>query len=270
MKLQKGRLRLGVDQRTEVEVDYIQAGASKGIPVVLVGGFASRVKVYEPAVQVLAGREYNVAHFGHARKLQPRHRLTPLETQKIKAETLLAFIDYLYPGQKVIAVAHSEAGVNAMLAAQARPAVFAACVLASVAGLLENDTRFGLMKRSLHKMNRQRQQVFIEPASSKAILLQVREGIRYLTQNPLLAIREAQAVATISVRGAIRNVLAQGVKVAIIHTKDDVLFPLERIEALRPLVTIFKVIPGHHDTYPLAPAGILAVKAVINQLAADA
>jgi pimeloyl-ACP methyl ester carboxylesterase len=168
--------------------------------------------------------------------------------------------------EKVDIVSNSEGGIYSMIAADLYPERFNDIVPCNTAGMIGDDSGSKLIGRfivdgmdSMIDMMQRRKKM--SPAAQK----QMDEGIpgfqNYVISNPKASWEEIKAMASKKIRDRIKDVRKKGVMVSIIHTVDDQVFPMERIqkEASRKspdeetLVDGFYSIPGGHGEFSINP-----------------
>ena len=153
--------------------------------------------------------------------------------------------------EKVNVVAHSQGGVDTLVAANIAPEKFKHIVLVNSAGLMGHDTLLGLASRFVRQL----------PKNS---MKQQLDGTIAAMKNPLRALNEARGVTQSDILELIYRVQEEGVSTSLILNEDDPLFPadqiLERISDHRYWMELksgerinlpfrkISMVEGHHNT----------------------
>lgn len=125
---------------------------------------------------------------------------------------------------KVDAIGHSEGGLNLIIAANLFPEKFRNIVLISPAGMIENDSSMGLMKRFIVDEGIQ------ELGIDKSLFSKyIKEVFKYSVKNPKLSYEEISACVVSNIFKMTKQLREKGVKVGFICGANDRVFPIEDV-----------------------------------------
>lgn len=148
-----------------------------------------------------------------------------------KSDTLLSVLEdakKVKDFEKVNVVAHSEGAINSIVAALQEPELFNNIVLAMPAGMIGKDSVLKLAARFTPKVLRSlTKDTFDNTSTGIAINA---GGSAYIGKNPVKATQEVIAMANTTIDEAIESLREKGVKVAILQSNADTVFPAKRIE----------------------------------------
>ena len=179
--------------------------------------------------------------------------------------TLLAVLD-AKDINKIEVVANSEGGIYMTIAADLYSERFENLVLCNTAGMIGDDSGIKLVGRFIiDGMDAMIDMLQRRKNMSAGAQKQIDEGIasfqNYVMSNPKASWEEIKVIASEKIRERIRSIRQKGIGVSIIHTVDDQVFPMDRIqkEASKKspdeetLVDGFYSISGGHGEYSINP-----------------
>ncbi|MFH0890796.1 MAG: alpha/beta fold hydrolase [Candidatus Liptonbacteria bacterium] len=174
---------------------------------------------------------------------------------------------------QVDVVAHSEAGINMLLAAALYPEKFRNIVLVNPAGLMKKDNTAALATRfSYDNVRRTLAEVASGFPGGKRFAQRTNtaglEIIKSVAKNPLRSLKEVVAIANTHTGELIDELKTKGVRVSIIHTTKDRAFPIQRVKEMASAREIdeFYTIEGGHGELMLNAEKVtdLADRALIS------
>lgn len=197
------------------------------VPVIIAPGYAETTVTFAEVAKVMAGCDRRVISFNH-----PRHgELSEVDENRYadiadkvypraayqRALNLLAVIAEQQPEGKVDVVAHSQGGVDVMIAAQLEPERFRNIILVDSGGLIGPDTFPRVSGRFMQNV----------PGTPFA---QQREGAKYLFSNPARAVAEGIGASRAQIDEVLEIVHGFGIGIGVIHAVDDKLMPQDRVQ----------------------------------------
>lgn len=137
--------------------------------------------------------------------------------------------------EKVDVVGNSEGGIYTSIAADLYPERFNSLVLCNTGGMIGEDSPLKLMYRfiigGIHSsidMARRKQSM------SEDAKQQMREGVagfkKYLKENPRISWSEIKSIANANIRNIFKRAKSKGIGISIIHTVNDDVFPMKRVQ----------------------------------------
>jgi len=143
-----------------------------------------------------------------------------LPEEQIKANLLYKALQNL-GYRKINAITHSEGAISTSLLALQVPELFQSIIYTGPAGIVGEDNAAPLAVRFLsYTVERAKQ--------SRESLLSL---IRYAIQDPAQSIREANEIATFSLKEALKQIHTDGIKTFLVHGVDDGVFPMDRVQS---------------------------------------
>ncbi len=136
---------------------------------------------------------------------------------------------------KVDVVGNSEGGMYAIIAADIYPERFSNIVLCNTGGMIGDDSapkliyRFAVdgLRSAVDMMKRKK-------TMSAGAQQQMKEGVagfnKYVMGEPKSSYDEIKSMAGTQIRNMVKEVKSEGVGISIIHTTDDGVFPMARVQ----------------------------------------
>ncbi len=201
------------------------------VPVVMIPGFSETGQGFVHAMKELNkhGRRALAVDNFHGIDV-PRRQRHPHHPQLRKALAIIAALEAKGIVQADI-VAHSEGAIVAAVAAMLRPDLVRSIVLYNPAGLYGNDNFFTLAARFGIELVRQQWNALLGRTGEKKKLdcLVTSQMIDYLLSGIVQSIREVFSIAAANIAPVLKRMQQEhGIRVGIISTKQDLLFPLGR------------------------------------------
>ena len=208
--------------------------------------------------------------------------------------------------EKVDAIGHSLGCTDIVLAAYLFPDMFNNLVLIESGGLIEDDTRRDISRRSIEQVTK------VDPKQTplphdplvyedtylftryqkdidklKQDVSTPRKDMRLLMMNPKRTFEEVTATVDTPIKSLIPDIRKRGIGVAFIHAMDDRIFPMERVQdvdkgvltrkkedtldekgqVLRAAVDGFLSIGGSHNSLYVEPRIMKAADWLLTKLA---
>lgn len=248
------------DKRRKVEVlggtievaDISPENPKTETPVIFAPGWGETPEVLKDALMEMSRHNRRVISFSHARGSADAPSLKSYPG--VEMQKALALLELLKEGnfEKVDVVAHSEGAINTVIAASMMPERFRNIVFIAPGGMMGKD-KFprlagGFAKYLIQSALRARN----EPGGMKNIF---RSGIgagKYISANPLKALKEVVAISESEIHEMLRELHREGIGISIIHGVDDPIFPMEKIQEIAKSDQIdgfYSVKGSHNDMY---------------------
>lgn len=224
----------------DVEIgEYIPEKPKSEVPVLIAPGWSDTVEVHEKGMKILADEGRRSLSLSH-----PRHGGTIAETfneeaekypdeEMRKAQSLLGFLEQKNI-EKVDVVAHSEGAINACIAAMLQPEKFRSIILYAPAGLIGNDNLLRLMWGTMIHAKRKDLETLsgfpITEEENEQDALIGRENAKYITENPLRALKETIAISRVQIQDILRYLRSKGVNIVVMAAVEDTFFPMGEVE----------------------------------------
>lgn len=249
---------LGEDSRTEV-YDVRPENLKSEVPVYLAPGWSATPMAHKENILAIAeaGREVISPNTPHGLNIMPKNEWPLAEVKKVEA--ILKTLERKKI-EKTDIIAHSEGALNAVMAATLYPEKFRNIVLLNPAGLVGPDDWQSLIKRFLEDVQLQAKrdkdpEVRTSDHSNASLLEQAKGPANTVGLSPIRAFKEIQAIAAISIEGLLKNLHDQGIKIAIVHTVDDKVFPMARLNNMVKSKDIdgFYSVQGTHNEIFMRP-----------------
>lgn len=218
--------------------------ATDQIPVLFAPGFAEDDSSLRHAARQAFDLNRSVIVVNH-----PRHNVSgiaegaEINEETYKAETLLAVLETAQVDQCDV-IAHSEGALNACLAGLMEPQRFRSIILAMPAGLIGEDSLLGLAGRFSRAAVRGISKDILD--NPRMAIAQNTNVVKHISTNIKQAFREAQGLASISIDETLDGLWAQGIKVGVLQSHWDPVFPAKRIQQ--------HVKPGFRSDRPDTPS----------------
>lgn len=171
-----------------------------------------------------------------------------------KAEEILAVITHSGV-TRVDAVFYSDGGINGVLAATESPEKFRNIILVDPGGFILKDRTLKLAGRFIMETFQWVKKVIFIPENRKGLFRIEKEITKYVTENPIRTIKEANAIAKEKVIEMARALHKKGIGMAIIHSADDRVFPMDKMLEIadRDIVDYFYTTEGSHFELLIEP-----------------
>lgn len=237
-------------------------------PVLIAPGFTQGPDTMRRNILTLArgGRRVLMGYAPHGIKAYADSDISTSAYQTGKAMAHLETLDH-QEVQKVDAVGHSEGALNLLIAAAMCPERFRNLVLINPAGLIGDDSFLETFKRFSENKVLVKKQAAENPEIKKTDDDSKRERAVNFLKNILKTYESSQSVSEAQVESLLMLVKQEGVGIAIIHTVDDQLFPMERVQKMTErarkatgkevkssdLIDGFYSIKGGHNQFYLEP-----------------
>ncbi len=244
------RERIKVPGGTAEVVDIKPEAAKTEIPVFFGPAWGCTLEVYKPTLEKLAGLQRRVISLDHPR-LGGSMSNVPEETiEKYPQEELRKALNVLEvldakKVDKTDAIAHSEAAINVAIAAVLRPEKFRNIVFFSPAGMIGKDKFIRLLQGFAGQSKRAEsyhaaasgeeigwQEIPVTETEKEVGADAAREAVKYLTKNPVRAIREAKEISDSQIHDMLRYLHEKGIGIVVVNAVDDPVFPPEKMQAI--------------------------------------
>lgn len=262
---------------TEV-FDSIETATSTDAPLVIAPGLGATIHTNAPMLDMISRDGHRVISLNHPRseriELSEDDAKAAAEFYRIeaqKASNLLELIDKTCPGEKVRAAAFSEGALNIMIAVYLHPEKFKSIVLISPAGLLGPRHTFGIGLISLaHRFFKQKRfaeqhgtpsrDTFSAESEFPELAEEEDAMFDYVSdawkedeaaahgQSAWQSAQELWAIGHMRIDSLIAFARAAGIKVAVITSADDLIFPSEKVAERMPADSLdgFMTVRGAH------------------------
>jgi len=209
----------------EIDVIDIEPYSRKSqVPVLFVGGWSESPKSLTEAIKEANLSGYRTIAFSTEPKpVEPMQNIG--KYQSARAVALLDVIDNRGL-DRVDVIAHSQGAINAIAAAAVEPEKFRNIVLIAPAGMIGQDSKSALIGRFGKKLARDYREMLYIPEIRRTQI----EGTKYLLKHNLEAVREALELASARIDDSLDYLKKKGVRVSIIQSHSDTVFPADRIE----------------------------------------
>jgi pimeloyl-ACP methyl ester carboxylesterase len=214
-------------------------------PLVMVPGWVANAKVVEPTLDefVSRGREVISVQALHGVK---KDRVRPMpelvdegaETDELgilpeaimkRVDALLLVLDEM-DVEQIDAVGHSQGGVVLAIAATIRPEKFRSLTLVNSVGLLGDDSlrrlapgfTLNTLKESVRSVRSRDEMSALARAGM--------EGAKSLRSDPKGTITQISEMGNFQTPELLKMLQDQGIRIGVMHTKEDLGFPADRVE----------------------------------------
>jgi pimeloyl-ACP methyl ester carboxylesterase len=210
------------------------------IPVVISPGWSENPKVFEKVIAELNQSGRRVVALSYSGVGITKRKTDYPSIEVSKGEAILDVLSHKgIP--KVDIVGHSEGAIGAILAASFEPKKVGSLILVTPAGLVGKDTFPKIFGRFSTKMIRDHRDLLKtldyrplkEPkrAEASALAGYLKEGYKYVLKNPITGLREAIAISQFDLQNELKELHDLGIKIAIVASVDDLLFPMNRLQS---------------------------------------
>jgi len=209
---------------------------SNEIPVIVASGAFQGSNTLSPVVTGLAekgGRKVifpDLPH-GNPSSLRDRTLYTESEYHHGKAMTLVKTLQETGV-ERADVVAHSEGCINAVFAAALYPEHFRNIVLMNPAGIVGEDNLLSTAARFLENVRFANKQAEDDEKIREQKMEGESERQANFYRDKKKTYESSSSITTTQLEQLLATVKAQGIKITIIATKDDKLFPLKRIQKM--------------------------------------
>lgn len=213
------------------------------VPTVWANAFGTNVETYRPLLEALAERGRDVIAFTHPREgvTPARHKemlpgserenaLPPTEMRR--ALDLLEVIN-AKKVPKVDIVGNSLGSATAVITALGAPERVRSIVLLDPIGLVGKHSVPELIARYGREQLGTSSRALVERGDAlKNYTRYIAEGFREAFRNPGLTIEEIKDTPETDLTPMLKELHDQGIKISIIHTTDDEMFPMEKMQQM--------------------------------------
>ncbi len=179
--------------------------------------------------------------------------ITPLIELR-KAEAILAVVEHKNISQ-FDTVFYSEGGINGVIAAIIHPEKFRNIILVDPGGLIGKDSVLKLTWRFITEIIQWTKEAVYKPKERVELMQIEKEILAHVTQNPFISIKEANAIANGDSTEMLRALHHQSIGIAIIHSINDKVFPINKIQNIvdEGMVDYFYPVKGSHAELMVEP-----------------
>ncbi|MFA7244649.1 MAG: alpha/beta hydrolase [Candidatus Magasanikbacteria bacterium] len=245
------------------------------IPVFISSGFTQGADTIEPIAVGLADKGDRRVIFpdlphGNPSSVRDRELWNESEYHHGKAMTIIKTLEEIDISKTDI-VGHSEGCISIIFAAALYPEKFRNIVLVNPAGLIGKDSLLATAKRFLKNLRVSAEQVKQDQAVAEVSKLGKPERDGNFKKDLKKTYNSAKSITMTELEEIMAIVVSKGIKISIIHTEDDNIFPLERVKAMNDryakknsfdkdfdpekekLVDHFYTVSGIHNDFYLKP-----------------
>ena len=209
------------------------------VPTLFAPGWGGTPETYKDTIEALCEKNRRVLSLAHARK-GGDEKLAPDEIQKeYPADELrkaLALLKILEEKNidKVDAVAHSEGGINAAIAASLAPEKFRNIIFVNAGGLIGPDKFPKLAGRFVFGVIQEALKTIFNKDKLGKVRLQraFKENLNYIAKNPLRALKESIVISNTETYGMLKNLHDKGIRIAVVGGVDDPVFPVDKMQEI--------------------------------------
>jgi pimeloyl-ACP methyl ester carboxylesterase len=253
----------GDKKRQEIEVADLVPNqeALAQLPVMVVPGFTEGPETLAANMQGLALNGMRTLTYDAPSGISSEHfrpeKLSPeqfAEYEIKKAWTLLKVMEKKSL-DRTDAVAHSEGCIHLVLAALERPDQFRNIVLVNPGGMVGDDNLIALVRRAYEHWVAERHMVeaghYAVGSVERAQVERNRNFLKSLKQG----LPSARAMACSEIHEILRSLKKLGIGISIIHSVDDILFPMDRVQETTSSDEVdgFYSVRGGHNDFFLKP-----------------
>lgn len=245
-------------------IDIVPEKEKYSTPVVVAPGWATTSKDLERFSKLLSEKGRRVISFDHLRENIIQGPLSLIHSKKEVTETgkeysfeeiqkAFSLLEILKEKkiEKADVIAYSEAGINVSIAASECPEKFRNIIYVSPAGMIGRDKFPKLLGRFSMESIKSAINSFANPEVKKAKKTQLKEFLNYVKENILLSIKETIAISKSDIKEMVKSLKEKGVSVSIVHGKNDVVFPIEKMKKEADFLDkdkFFQYKGGHFDS----------------------
>lgn len=234
---------------------------ARELPVMVVPGFTEGPETLEENMRGLASAglrtlTYDAPSGIDLEQLDPK-KVTPgqfAEYEVKKAGTLLKVMEKK-DIERTDAVAHSEGCIHLVVAALEQPERFRNIVLVNPGGMVGADNLIALVRRAYEHWVAERRLAEKGQYAAGSIERAQGERNRNFLESLKQGLPSARAVACSEIHEILRTLKQLGIGISIIHSVDDVLFPMDRVQETTSgdEVDGFYSVRGGHNDFFLKP-----------------
>lgn len=257
-----------IDNHVFEIVDIKPEQTKTEVPTLYAPGWAVGPKTHKEAIIALAqgfppepgarqgGRRVLSIDAVHGIETSP-HQDYPLAEMR-KAAALLALLDDRGI-DKIDAVAHSEGALYVALAAKVDPKKrFRNLVFVDPAGMIGNDS-LGRLARDFTK------DFFLQDFGKTGVSESVMEALQTILKSPRKTAQEVIAITKEQIHGILKELKAEGMGIAVVHSVDDKGFPMGRVQqTIAPVEDTGQ--PSQSGRYKAMVDGFYSVEGTHNQI----
>lgn len=153
--------------------------------------------------------------------------------------------------EKIDAIGHSEAGIYLSIAATLYPDKFRNIVFVNPAGMIGDDNIVRLSVDFIKDLISQ----WTKSKNTKTSLNALVESGKSIISDPIKSIQQILAISKIQIPELLRDLKGKGVGISIIHSIDDKVFPMEKMQKMAEKNNIdgFYSTKGTHNELFLDP-----------------
>lgn len=227
-------------------------------PLFVAPGYGEVASALKPNIIAYAEKDRRVISYNSISGVNHNHYQGAQDEASDITKRKLAIIDRIIKEkelQGIDAVGHSEGAVNVVFAALENPSRFRNIVLVNPAGLMGEDTAGGLLLRFVEHTLSTAKDIKSDEAKAQINQASVSERVQVTTKSPLRALKTLSALSQVRLEDILKELKDAGINISIIHSVDDVLFPMDRMQAMvkADMIDGFYSIEGSHNDYFLDP-----------------
>lgn len=241
-------------------LDIVPEHLKTETPTFFVPGWGMTPEAYRENILELAGKDRRVLSFesphgidaGTLKEMQDAASMPEAELRKVSALVTALIAKNL---SEVNVVAHSEGGLYTILAATLFPEKFKRIVLVNPGGMIGEDSPRQLVKRTAEETLAEASATISDKEKREHAATILRIGTESAARNPAQSLREMRAIAGTQIHELLRGLKERGVRISIIHSVDDKIFPMERVQeiAREDQLDGFYSVKGTHNIFALEP-----------------
>jgi len=238
--------------------DLIPEYPKDEVPVILLSGWGETPITHKDSLQTIkkTGRRAIAIRTPRLGGVKSEDGYPKAEYNKARA-----LIDTLNKKEirEVDIIAHSEGSIPAIIAAELFPERIRSIIFVEPAGLMDKDSRVKLALRFCTMLAKDAGRFLQGTKAEKANLFRASgEALKYFASNPKRAIEEAGTIASADIYNLLEKIEELGVKVSIIQSTEDTIFPMDKVlktaKEKRRVATIgFYSVKGDHREISVHP-----------------
>lgn len=267
LKDQLPRHYIEIDGRKVEYADFSPERLTDSTPVLFAQGWGASINTYQKTLREFANQGRRIIMINYPKfvaNFESQDRYPAVELTK--SQLLLELLERIKV-EKVDLVTHSEGSIYGALAIFFKSDSFRNVVFVNPTGLAKNTSIPRLAKSSATMLLEGIKRIKKDSSTFQAYFRSGIEHVKYLTNGPIAAIKEIQAIVEDDATETVKRVRKLGHKVAIIHTVDDPLFPVLEVSSSLPEKSVegFLSVRGNHNEIYVKPKPM--VKAISYILA---
>lgn len=244
-------------------VDILPEIAKTEVPLMISPGFSERPETLEENMRYFSGWGRRVvtydAPYGISAEPEEYSSLKQADKLEIyelgKAATINRVLEQKELG-RVDAVGHSEGCINLVIAALEHPDRFRNLILVNPGGMVGATTLMELVKRVWQHSHSEKKALSEDAHMRETKTRLVRAGAQNLFfSEPKKSLDAARAIACSQIGDLLAELRESGIKISIIHSVDDAIFPMDKIQqtANKDQFDGFYSVKGGHNDFFLNP-----------------